>query len=163
MNLLLLSLCIVGIFGSFAHSKPLNESKELNYRLNTDIEPLDYIVDVTPYFDSSVSGKEKFTFDGICTITLKARKTNVDTITLHKFNLNITEESLVKKAFVSQKVEEVDIKSHEYDAQTEKYTLKLAAALAKDELYVLHFKYVGSLTNRNGFYRTVYQEGNATK
>lgn len=167
MNLFLLSLCIISTFGGFAYSKALNESKRLNYRLNTDIEPLDYIIDVTPYFDNSVPGKEPFTFDGICTITLKTAKTNIDTITLHKLNLNITEESLVKKsklfANLPQKVQQIDIKSNDYEAETDKYTLKLAAPLVEDELYVLNFKYTGSLTNQNGFYRTVYQEGNVTK
>lgn len=167
MNLVLLSLCIIGILGNFAHSITIEESKKLNYRLNADIEPLDYIIDVTPYFNGSVSGKEPFTFDGICTITFKTKKTNIDTITLHKFNLNIIEESLVKKsklfAQFAQKVEKINIQSHEYDNRTEKYTLKLASTLVKDELYILKFKYTGSLTNGKGFYRTAYKEGNVTK
>lgn len=161
MNLFLFSLCIVGIIGSFAQSQPLNESNVLNYRLSTDIEPLDYVIDVTPYFDNSTSGKEKF--DGICTITLKTNKANVDTITLHKVNLNITEESLAKQASFRQIVENVDIKSHEYDAQTEKYTLKLATTLVRNELYVLNFSYIGSLGKENGFQRMVYKAGNGTK
>lgn len=166
MKLFLLSLCI---FSSYAHSIALDESKNLDYRLNTDIEPLHYELDLTPYFDNSVPGKTEFTFDGITSITLKATKTDIDTITLHKVDLNITTESLVKKsnifASLGQTVDSINIKSHEYDAQTQKYTLKLATALVKDELYVLSFKYVGSLvnTNNHGFYYTKYKDGDVSK
>lgn len=164
MNLYLLSLCFISIFGNFAHGIATEETAKLNYRLTTDIEPLDYIIDVTPYLDDSVPGKEPFTFDGITTITLKAKKANIDTITLHKLNLNILEEGLIKRSKqFAQKVERINIKSHEYDNRTEKYTLKLATTLVKDELYVLTFKYTGSLTNGKGFYRTAYKEGNVTK
>ena len=168
MNLVLLSLFTVSIFGNFVYSIAINESEQPNYRLNSDIEPLDYIIDVTPYFnDSNVPGKEPFTFDGICTITLKATKPTIDTITLHKFNLNIVEQSLAKKsallAQLPSKTEQIIIKSNEYDNRTEKYTLKLASTLVKDELYILTFKYTGSLTNGQGFYRTAYKEGNVTK
>lgn len=167
MNLFLLNLCILSIFGNFAHSIAIEESKKLNYRLNADIEPLDYVIDVTPYFNESVSGKKPFTFDGITTIEFKATQSNIDTITLHKANLNIIKESLVKKsklvARFAQKVEKIDIKTHSYDNRTEKYTLKLASTLAKDELYILKFEYTGSLTNQKGFYRTAYQEGHVTK
>lgn len=164
MKLFLLSLCFISIFGNFAHSISIEESAKLNYRLNTDIEPLDYIIDVTPYFDGNVSGKEPFTFDGITTITIKAKKANIDTITLHKLHLNILEEDLIKKSKqFAKKVEKINIKSHEYNNRTEKYTLNLATALVKDELYVLTFKYTGSLTNGKGFYRTAYKEGDITK
>lgn len=165
MNLsLLLSLCFISTFCYFAYSIDVEETAKLNYRLNTDIEPLDYIIDVTPYFDGSVPGKEPFTFDGITTITIKAKKENIDTITLHKLKLDILEESLIKKSKqFAQKFEKINIKSHDYDNRTEKYTLNLATKLVKDELYVLTFKYMGSLTTGNGFYRTEYKDGNVTK
>lgn len=164
MNLCLLSLCLFAVFGNFAHSTTVDESKKLNYRLSTDVVPLDYIIDVTPYFDGSVPGKEPFTFDGITTITIKATKSNVDTITLHKLNLNILEEGLIKKSKqFAQKVERINIKSHEYDDRTQMYTLKLEETLVKDELYVLTFKYTGSLTNGKGFYKTEYKDGNLTR
>lgn len=160
MRLLTLSLCVIGILADLSICLPTNEMNTLNYRLNTDVKPLDYVIDLTPYFDDSGNGKEPFTFDGICTITIKALQSNVDTITLHKEDLNILEQSLTKKSKLD---ESIDIKSSDYNDITTIYTLKLASPLVKDELYVLQFKYIGKLhTNMHGLYRSSYVNGNTT-
>lgn len=166
MKVFIFVLCVIGILTDFCSSLPINEVKTLNYRLNTDIKPLNYIIDLTPYFDDSVNGKEPFTFDGICTITIKTTKSNIDTITLHKEDLYILEQSLTKrsKSQFSQNDENIDIKSKNYNNETNKYTLKLASTLIKDEHYVLNFKYNAKLrTDLYGFYRSSYREGNMTK
>lgn len=168
MKLSILSLCLIGISSDFGSCSPINEIKTLNYRLNTDIKPLDYIIELTPYFDSSVNGNEPFTFDGICTITLHATKSNVDTITLHKQDLKILEQSLKMRSNSNssfpQSDEDIDIKSNDYNNITNIYTLKLAVPLIKDELYVLKFRYIGRLqTDMHGLYRSSYQKGNVTK
>lgn len=167
MRLFVFSLCLIGTLTNLCLSSPINEIKTINYRLSTDVEPLDYIIDLTPYFDSNVNGKKPFTFDGICEITIKARKSNVDTITLHKEDLNILEQSLAKKSksvSLSQRDESIDIKSNDYNEITNVYTLKLTSPLVKDEIYALKFKYVGNLqTNMHGLYRSSYQKGNVTK
>lgn len=168
MALLVFSLCIIGIFIDFGSCTSLNQNASVNYRLNTDIQPIDYIIDLTPYFDNSVVGKTPFTFDGICTITIKANKLNMDTIIVHKHDLDIIDVSLTKKpgffAPFPWKVEHIDIKSKEYDNITHKYTVKLVSALAKDESYDLNFKYTGKLqSDMTGFYRSSYKDGNVTK
>lgn len=168
MKLVLCVVCISIFLATFGKSSPLSHDKTLNYRLNTDVEPLDYIIDVTPYFDDSVIGKEPFTFDGVCIITIKARLSNVDAVTLHKQDLDIVEQSLTKKSLFNEKfIDETNgivIKSSNYNEQTNKYTLNLASALVKDELYVLKFAYSAKLrTDLYGFYRSSYQEGNVTK
>lgn len=162
-----LILCICCIFADISSS----EDEKLNYRLNTDIEPIDYVIDVTPYFDSNVPGKKQFTFDGACTITFKTTKPNVSEITLHKRLLNITAQSLTQaKASTSlstqvpQNVESIEITSNDYNGKTNKYTLKLSSSLVPNNEYDLKFEYVGVLNDDGvGFYRKSYQEGNVTK
>lgn len=126
----------------------------MNYRLSPDIEPLDYVIDITPHFGRSVNGKEPFSFDGICSITIKTSKPRIDTITLHTQDLNIVEQSLTR----------IGIISNSYNNETNKYTLKLASHLVKDEPYILNFKYNAKLrTDLYGFYRSSYRVGNITK
>lgn len=156
-----LCLSLIGFISDICVGTSINQNDRRNYRLNTDIEPIDYIIDVAPHFES-------FTFDGICTITLKSSKTNVSTITLHKLNLNIIEQRLTKEPLLegpfSGKFENVNITSSDYDQITQKYTLKLASPLKKDELYQLYFNYTGSSKSFSaGFYQSDYMEGNTKK
>lgn len=150
----ILSLCLIGFLSDIRVGASTSQSGSVNYRLNTDIEPIDYIIAVTPHFESS-------TFDGICTITLKTSKTNVRAITLHQRDLKIIEQRLMKK---SSNAGNINIISSDYDQTTEKYTLKLASSLAKDELYQLYFNYTGSTkSSSHGFYQSSYVEGNIKK
>lgn len=162
------NLCLIGIFIDLCFCTSLNQSDAINYRLNTDVQPIDYIIDLTPYFDDTVAGKSPFTFDGICTITIKTNKLNIDTITVHKQDLDISDVSLTKKpgffAPFPWKIEHINIKSKEYDNITHKYTVRLASPLVKDESYDLNFKYTGNLQDdMTGFYRSSYKDGNNTK
>lgn len=171
MKRILLISCIIAIFTDICSG--VKENDKLDYRLNTDIEPIDYIIDVTPYFDSNVPGKKQSTFDGSCTITFKTTKANVSAITLHKSNLNITAQSLTQAntststsllTVVPQNVENIEISSSDYNNKTNKYTLKLASSLIPNNEYILKFEYIGVLyTDGVGFYRRSYQEGNVTK
>lgn len=169
MALIVFSLCLTGIFIGFGSCTSLNQSAAINYRLNADIQPIDYIIDLTPYFDNSVVGKMPFTFDGICTITIKTNKLNMDTIIVHKHeDLDVIDVSLTKKpgffAPFPWKIDHINVKSTEYDNITHKFTVKLASALVKDESYDLNFKYTGKLQNdMTGFYRSSYKDGNVTK
>lgn len=163
MKLIILILCGIGILGDLGFSAPRssmikNYNKKLNYRLSTDVEPVDYVIELTPYFENNINGKEPFTFDGISNISLKASKSGVDTITLHKQDLKIIEQNLMKNG------ETITIKSTKYDEVTNKYTLKLASPLVQNDVYILNFKYIGKLqTDMHGFYRSFYREGNVTK
>lgn len=168
MALILFCLCIIGVFIDSSFCLSINESKSLDVRLNADVQPIDYIIDLTPYFDSSAVGKKPLTFDGICTITIKTMKPNVDAITVHKQDLDILDVSVTKKpGFFSPfpwKVDHISIKSKEFDNMTNKYTVKLSSPLVKDESYDLNFKYTGKLrSDMTGFYMSKYNEGNLTK
>lgn len=161
--------CIFVIFGEICSG--VKENDKLDYRLNTDIEPIDYIIDITPYFDSNVPGKKQWTFDGACEITFKTTKANVSAITLHKSNLNITAQSLTRantstslQTLVPQNVENIEIISSDYNIKTKKYTLKLASLLIPNNEYILKFEYIGLIyDDGSGLYRDSYQEGNVTK
>lgn len=166
------SLCI-GIFIVSSSCASENQNKPLNYRLNTDILPIDYTVELTPYFDGSGVGKVPFTFDGIVTITIKARRANVDTITVHKLDLDIHGVSLTKnssllrpwkRAPFIRKIQNIAIKSNEYDDDTHKYSVKLASPLIRGEAYDMHFWYTGKVqSDMTGLYRSSYVEGSVTK
>lgn len=146
-------LCAVGVLIDLSSS-----AETVDYRLNTNIEPFDYVIEFTPYFNSTVDGKKPFTFDGQCAISLKTNQPDVDAITLHKHDLEIFEHSLTSKS------ENITIVSSNFDNVTDKYTLKLAQPLVKDEAYVLSFKYTGNLRNDMiGFYRSSYKNDNDTK
>lgn len=168
-RIIVLTLCIsIGVLTNFCSSSDVNDGQKENYRLTYDILPTDYIVDVTPYFDTNLNGKAPFTFDGLCTITIKPRVANVDTIALHKQYLNILEQTLTTAPNLNesthQLAESVAIKSSEYNNVTNKYSLKLTAPLVKDKLYVLKFKYTGKLqTDYHGFFYDKYREGNTTR
>lgn len=158
---LFLGLCLIGFITDTCVGASTNQSDSANYRLNSDIEPIDYTIDVTPHFES-------FTFRGICVIILKTSKTNVSTITLHTLDLNIIEQRLTKKpslvAPFSGKDEIINITSSDYDQTTHKYTLELASPLAEDELYQLYFNYTGSTESSSvGFYQSNYMEGSTKK
>lgn len=167
MKLIAFSLCIIGLLTELSSSAPspaVIEDEELNYRLNTDIEPINYIIDVTPYFDDKTSGKQAFTFDGIVIITLKSNESNVTRIVLHKQDMDIKWQTLTKVPENDSNVENIPLTSDNYDNITKKYTIELSNALIKDEIYMLKFEYTGKLqTDMLGFYRSSYKEGNETK
>lgn len=123
-----------------ASNSTLDNGEKLNYRLNTDILPLDYIIELTPYFNNETD-KEAFTFDGSVKITLQATKADVNTITLHKEDLNISEQILTLKSkyfttILPWESENISINHNEYDDRTRKYHIILTEPLVQNQLYV---------------------------
>lgn len=162
-KLLLSSLCIIGVLTGISFGAPspsIVGNEKLDYRLNTDIEPIDYIIEVTPYFDDKTPGKKAFSFDGIVRITLKTSKSNVNQIVLHKQDMHIKAKNLTKASNIGS----LAFTSEKYDNITKKYTINLSQPLIKDEEYTLNFEYTGKLqSDMLGFYRSSYKEGNETK
>lgn len=153
MERISLILCIVAIFIDTCTGATTNEDKNLDYRLNADIVPIDYVIDVKPYFD---------TFKGVCTITIKTTKANVNAITLHKQNLNITAQRLTQANPPTSR--NIEITSSDYSEKTAKYTLNLRSSLISNREYVLKFDYIGAMNDDGrGFFRESYQDGSATK
>lgn len=150
-------LFIVGVSFSAPAEVITAEINKPDYRLNTDIEPIDYTIEVTPYFD----GKKAFTFDGTVDIQLITKEKNVDEIVLHAKNLTIKSKALTKRpgfyAPFPFNIENLAIKDEEYDNVTSKYTIQLTKPLVPNEVYKLSFEYVGNLqSDMQGFYRSSY-------
>lgn len=165
MKFVLFTLCAIGLLvdGAPSLTKEIDKS---DYRLNTDVEPLNYLIELTPYFNND-SGKDAFTFDGNVGITLRTKKENVKVITLHKEELDIQDQRIVAKIpFLgfSWNIEPIGIDHVEYNEITKKYSIHLAAPLSPNQSYLLSFTYSGKLrTDMKGFYRSSYKEGNVTK
>lgn len=171
MKFIILIVCIIGSLTDISFSASVSTTEELdvkqNYRLNDDIVPIDYTIEVTPYFDNNTVGKKAFTFDGIVIIQLKALKSNVSEITLHYDDLIIKKKSLTTKpgyfAPFPWTVQYLTIIGDSYDNITNKYTLKMEKALNKFEIYTLNFEFTGNLqTDMHGFYRSSYTENGQT-
>lgn len=157
MKLFLSIICLIGI--------SINgiSSENVNYRLNTDIEPINYKIELTPHFENA-------TFDGTVEIELRTAKTNVKDITLHQNGLNFGTKILTSKpvftninGFAATRAV-ASIVGTEYDDVTNIFNLKLSSELEPNQTYILYFAYTGTLrTDMHGFYLSSYQEGNVKK
>lgn len=133
----------------------------LNYRLPTSVLPRHYVIEVTPYFTDE-NGKERFTFDGKVDITLSTNEPNINEITLHANQLDISPNIRLRDEITP--LTEIRIHSRTYDIRTHKYTLGLEKPLPQGRRYVLSLQYIGKLgTDMFGFYRSSYEENGVTK
>lgn len=134
-----------------------NEPGSADYRLNDDVTPVNYEIELTPHFE-----ERNFTFDGSVKITVNVKKA-VDTITLHQDGLNIYKITVRKKNKSILEGNE-NIVSQTYDKKTNKLTIKLAKKLNVAYKYEILFTYTGTLrTDMNGFYRSSYKINGETK
>lgn len=166
MNLLFLLIFVIGQLIHFNYAE--NETTTLDYRLNSDVVPINYELELTPYFNNTESDKEPFTFDGSVIITIKPTRPDVREITLHQEELNISHIELTIKTrympLFQWSPQQLNINTKSYNNITNKYTIKLNEPLTFGRTYQLFFKYVGKLrTDMHGFYRSSYKEGNETK
>lgn len=125
------------------------------YRLNDEVWPLHYDIELTPYFEDEGDHKA-FTFDGFAMITLKPTKNGVTKISLHKAQLNIS------SMFLKRADNSLDIPTGavQFDEETDILTIPVNEPLSSSISYVLIFDYVGSLgVDMHGFYRSYYNVG----
>lgn len=173
MKCLVFVVCIIGSLIDIGLSASNSEKDAVSdYRLSTDVEPINYVIEVTPYLINNDSGK-LFTFDGSVTINLKANVTEVKTITIQYNDLNIVEKSLVAngptsidqpEGGTSNQYEDDIIEGADYNSTTNKYTITLTQALELGKTYDLKLNFTGKLrTDMVGFYRSSYKEGNETR
>lgn len=131
-----------------------------NYRLDTNVLPINYDVTLTPYITSD-SGDKLFTFDGTARITLFTNAVDQKIIVLHSKYLIFQATTLHE---VAEPQTPLFILSQQYNNVTDKLTLELSAALRPNVNYVLEFVYTGTLqTDMSGFYRSSYVENGETK
>lgn len=123
-----------------------------DYRLNYDVLPSHYDIELTPYFEDEGTHKA-FTFDGISVMTFRVSKPGVTSIVLHKFKIDIT------SWFLKLASNSADVSHGEatYDEETHKLTIPVTQPLAEGTDYMLTFNYVGLLDDdMRGFYRSYY-------
>lgn len=163
MKWFLLNFCVIGSLIDISLCAPNSideEAIKLNYRLATDILPIDYIIEFTPYFNNETD-KEPFTFDGNVKIKLHSTKPDVKVIILHKEDLEIKK---TKFETLLGNGSNFNIENVHYDGTTKKYSIFLDIPLVSEQLYELTLQYSGKLrTDMLGFYRSSYKDGNVTK
>lgn len=145
----------------------ISENEKINYRLNDEVLPVHYTIELTPHFTDE-NGKEPFTFDGIVDMILFTERRNVNSITLHSRDLNISSIKIETDQFWTPWSPWNDsasrIVSTTYDEETHFLTINLDKDMLVNKLYSLSFKYVGILrTDMVGFYRSSYEEDGKTK
>ncbi|TMW48641.1 hypothetical protein DOY81_006271, partial [Sarcophaga bullata] len=136
----------------------LQHYHNITYRLEKDIVPEFYDIYLKPYLQDQ-DGLKQFTFEGEVNITLKAVKENIRKITLHKDYIDISQVMLYDDA--GNMVENINSGSWLYETATDKLTLYLMNALAKETKYVLYLKYQGQIRNGlAGVFRATYDNVN---
>ncbi|XP_058467780.1 membrane alanyl aminopeptidase-like [Malaya genurostris] len=159
-----LFLCLVTVFCSVLsnpvdlfHPEVFEESlrAELEeYRLNDDVLPSHYDIELTPYFEDEGDHKA-FTFDGEVFITLRPTKAEVKKIDLHVASITI--ESVNLKLFDNSK--DVKLGEVSYNNDTEILSIPVNDVFAEMEDYLLIIRYIGVLgDDMRGFYRSYYKE-----
>lgn len=130
-------------------------------RLNDDIKPVNYSIELTPYFPNE-NPERTSTFDGYSQIVFRPTHNNVTKIKLHMVDLKVDNHILNT---TSSSRQSPAIKNTTYDEFTDQYTIFLTGPLNTLDVYTLTFRYVGILENRikRGFYWSSYTENSETK
>lgn len=140
--------------------------EKLDYRLPTTIEPISYVISLTPHFDNK-TGRDAFTFDGNVDIELRTNQTDIRTIVMHLNGLDILKSNFVLKNKWQSwlwVMPPLRISNTTTDSKTDKYTIELEDPMTPNQLYILSFQYSGKLqTDMHGFYRSSYEENGITK
>lgn len=154
MRKTIFALLVATIFGS-----AISQTVE-NYRLDTNVLPSNYDINLTPYITSD-SGDKLFTFDGTSRITLSTVLAEQTSIVLHSKFLTILSATFHEAA---EPQTPIFILSQSLNNVTDKLTLSLASALRPNVDYVLEFVYTGLLSSdMAGFYRSSYVEDGQTR
>lgn len=139
----------------------VDETKD--YRLNGDVIPELYTLQIAPYFeDEPENQKVAFTFDGVLKLTLKANGTGVREIVLHANDLEISTYSLTNNVVSNTGL--IPFDATKYDPVTDKWTITLDNDLPTDRTTELTVSYKGFMRDdMHGFYKSFYMENGAKK
>jgi len=133
------------------------------YRLSTDIKPINYNITLRPYLLES-DGQKRFTFDGEVFIEIQPTvKTNL--VSLHSKSLTHSIREYWVKPAAGVKPTPLTLTLSNHNQETDIMNLTTSAELAVNQVYVLHFKYTGLMEDdMHGFYRSYYvNDNNETK
>ncbi|CAB3260808.1 unnamed protein product [Arctia plantaginis] len=111
------------------------------YRVPEDIDPIHYVVEITPYFEAE-GNKEAFTFDGIVTLTFTATQSNLNSFVIQENVREIVSVSLTTASGVP-----VTVASYDRIREYHFLRVNLAAGntLVNGASYQLTVVYVGNI------------------
>lgn len=122
------------------------------YRLNDKVLPSHYDIQIKPYLLES--DKNRFSFDGETSITIKTTEKELKEIVLHAKNLDNLKATLSEK---DNGANTIQITLKEPDVITDKLVISLDKAMTPGTDYALKFTYVGQMDeDMRGFYRSKY-------
>ncbi|XP_021963123.1 aminopeptidase N isoform X2 [Folsomia candida] len=142
--------------------KGLAKADKLYVRLPTNVKPLYYKVDLIPYVEEA----KNFTIDGKVWIDIECLQAT-HKVTIHIKNITVVEESVkiyeVDEAelspSVTEAVESVSPKKHEYDVPREFYNMTLPKSLEAGKVYRIYIQFRALLADSlGGFYRSSYKD-----
>lgn len=154
---LISAIIIISAVNRYNRRRPRTPSdthlSEVDYRLSENIKPINYKILLGSFLNESGSGK--VTFDGECSIEIKVlKKTNQ--IQLHIMNLDISLSEYYKKNTTDKKV----LPAATSNSLTDIVCYNLTEELHPNEVYILHYVYVGTMNeDMNGYYRSKYETG----
>ncbi|XP_013106936.1 membrane alanyl aminopeptidase [Stomoxys calcitrans] len=157
----ILSTALLAACLCMAAAVPLEEIESItpfadpNYRLPLTIHPENYNITLRPYLLETDPANNRFTFDGELYLTIvPAEPTNQ--LVMHTKNLKFTKREYWSTASPNNVIALPNV---EPDNVTDIITYTLTTAMAKDQKYVLHFVYTGTMDDdMHGFYRSSYTD-----
>lgn len=134
--------------------KPIINKKKENYRLPTNIIPLNYVIKIQPFMNPN-----QLYFKGSVLISVNCKE-STNSIELHSKDLEIDREKILIKNedddFDSPKFNLTD-----FNYKDEVLKLKLKENLNKGDNYTIYIEFKGYLHNNLvGFYRSSYIDSN---
>ncbi|KAL9898322.1 uncharacterized protein ACN427_006527 [Glossina fuscipes fuscipes] len=129
------------------------DSPDINYRLPDDLRPDHYDINLRPYLLES-DKENRFTFDGEVFINITVLK-RTNKIVLHSKNLKFSKSEYCQD--INESLSCTSFAEADPDNKTDIVTYILKKELQVNSVYILHFKYKGSMDNdMHGFYRSSY-------
>uniref|UniRef100_A0A2A4IYF9 Aminopeptidase n=1 Tax=Heliothis virescens TaxID=7102 RepID=A0A2A4IYF9_HELVI len=134
------------------------------YRLPEDLDPIHYVVDITPYFTATTTN-EAFTFDGIVTITVRALKADLNALFIQENVREIVSVALTTEAGANVPLHATTPFERIRDYHFLKVNLPVGATLDNGAVYKLTVTYIGNINETplsRGVFRGNYRdnEGN---
>nr|XP_021192755.2 membrane alanyl aminopeptidase [Helicoverpa armigera] len=133
-----------------------------SYRLPEDLDPINYVVEVTPYF-TATDTKEAFTFDGIVTITLRALKADLNALIIQENVRAINSVALTTEAGTTVPLHATTPFERITAYHFLKVNLPAGATLENGAVYKLTVDYVGNINETplsRGVFRGSHKDAN---
>ncbi len=145
----------------YVEAATIIDGGDIDYRLPTNIRPLDYMLTIRPYIGESAQyGEKAFTYDANLTVKIECMEAT-NKIVMHSKGLNIDATKLNIEAIDAEA--SVDgmyvLKSFTIDKERDFLTFTLTKECIVKKTYYLTIVYTGEITKSVfGFYRSSYTD-----